>query len=255
MTNLDQRLRSSLEDLEAAIPSAPLPAGSPSVEYRFGVTQHLGDAPSALSRPSRRRQGLVMLAAVVSLLAITAVVATSAPDPEVQAQQASAAVAEQRFLQQAEVRISDDLGPRFLASCVNLDAGRALVRTRLDELGYADWIIETRDGAENSSCVGSAGSGLRAVYLIPSMGGPILTAMEAIKGESLRQCLSRDQVTTLVHQALARLGAEDWDIALDGRQEVSLQDQSGAPGTDCWTHSRSESHPDGGRTYYVTQRP
>lgn len=229
----EQRLEARLRELEAAVP----PARQPTM-----TTGRRGK--------NRRAQGMVLLAAVVALLGATAIVATGAADPIAEA-------AENAFLGSAETRISDDLGPRFSASCVSLEEGRVLVRSRLDALGYPDWVIETRDGAEKAQCVTGAGSGLRAFYLIPSMGGPVGKAMEDIKADLLQRCLDRGEAERLVSSTLERLGATDWTIDVDDRGEVPVGGEQAFAdhiAAGCWMYTRSESHPEGGRTYYITGR-
>ena len=259
MTTFDERLRAQLRELDTAVPPAALPAATAGP----ATPQTVRDDVASVTRarppvrqvgPNRRRQGIVLLAAVVALLAATAVIATSAPDPVVQAREKASAAAEGAFLLAAEERISDDLGPRFSAACVSLEDGRALTRSRLDALGYADWTIETRDGAENAQCVTGAGSGLRTVYLIPSMGGPVGAAIEEIRADLMRRCLTRDEAAALISTTLERLGATSWNVADDNRdgaplgQEQAFSDHIAAG---CWVYTRSESHPAGGRTYYI----
>ena len=251
MIDFDASLRSKLQELEAAVPEVAMPVVA---DPRIAP---MHTAPPKTHRFNRRRQGLVLLAAVVAMLGATAVVVVSAPDPVIQARAEAAAAADQARVTTAEQQILDDLGAQFAGACFSLEDGRALVRSRLDALGYKDWTIETRDGAENAQCVGGAGSGLRTIYLIPSMGGPVGTAMEALRADLMTRCLNHEDAAALVSSTLTRLGARGWTIATDTREEVSLDQEQAFEkhlAAGCWVYTRSESHPDGGRTFYITGR-
>jgi hypothetical protein len=201
-----------------------------------------------VARPHRRRQGVVLLAATIALVAATSVMTFSAPDPAKQAAEGAANLA-------AEERVRDDLGLRFADRCVGVAEARTTIRGRLDALGFADWVIETRDGAENSRCVTAAPAGdSRAVYLIPSMGGDVAKAIDQVAGELMRQCLGKEKALAFVAAALRNTGATRWSIRTDGPLMTPIGQEDAvlkhiADG--CFVYSGSQTESDGSRVFYI----
>lgn len=248
-TDLDSELRSVLgapmTDAQlAALDERLRQRRSETVEARRPMT-------SRLIGRHRRRQVVVLLAATVALVAATSVMTFSAPDPAKQAADGAANLA-------AEERVRDDLGLRFADRCVDIAEARTTIRGRLDALGFSNWVIETRDGAENSRCVTAAPAGdSHAVYLIPSMGGDVAKAMDRVAAELMRQCLRRDDAIAFVAAALNRAGATNWRIATDGPLMTPIGQEDAVHkhiADGCFVYSGSQSQSDGSRVFYLAGR-
>ena len=189
MTDFDARLRERLERLDAAVPEPVLPA--PSV------------LAAARPRPARRRsRRLNLLLAAAALLALaSAATATRILFPDVPQPRLDAML--------TEVFEGRD--------CVTaLEAG-AEIRTRLDELGYADWAIEARPGAETGRCV-IAGyhTPEHVVILWPYVGVDAVEAIKAVGDELLVRCLGLADARELLSSALTSMGVHEFDIRTDG---------------------------------------
>src|SRR5688572_517363 len=168
MTDFDTRLRERLERLDAAIPaprlpSVPTPAGRPAA-----VTRRRSGAP-------RRRRGLIVLAAATLLLAGSVAIAQRVTYPDLPEPALEAALTEV-----------------FAGRCLTATAAIEAIQGKLDALGKADWVIESRPGAAEASCVSSfINVPHHAVVLIPGISRKVAVAMEFVADELLRQCLGR----------------------------------------------------------------
>ena len=157
MSDFETRLRAGLQRLEAAVPPPKAPLVTP--------------RPSTGSR--RRRQVILLLVAVVALLAATSLGTTAILSPPDPAQVAKDAADEER--------LRNDLGEHTADACLSEAQITALIRERLDALGLADWTVRADGRYRESPCVGAAPIGdAHEVLLMPSMGGVIATALDAL---------------------------------------------------------------------------
>lgn len=193
MSNFDDRLKTRIKRLDAAVP-APRP---PAVEA--------ADAGSlrASSRSGRRRRGrtvIVLLAAAALLLGTSVVAAQRFLYPEVPEPVLEAALA-QLFGQSDCITETDAVG---------------LIRGRLDALGYADWEIESRTGAAEARCVAPGLlTSQHVVMLFPAPGRDVLGALDGVADELMRDCVSRSEAIALVSSVLASLGVSDFSVRAD----------------------------------------
>lgn len=184
MSDFDERLRSRLERLDAAVPDPrPLPVASLAV---------------ARVRRRGRRRIVVLLAAAALLLTTSAVTGSRLLFPE-------------------EVPYPDidaALGEIFNSRpCVTAADANPLVRTELDALGYADWGIESRPGADTARCVGAGvDGGHHSVILIPGAGQALSETLQATGEEMLRQCFNRDEAIAFLSSVLTAAGETDFSI-------------------------------------------
>ncbi len=192
MTDFEERLRSGLERLDAAVPD---PAG-PAYERR--------DTPAGAPRRSPRRRGrrvLVLLAAAAFILGTSAVAAN-------------------RLLFDEEVRHPDieaALADVFAErDCIDAGEASDLIRGELDALGYADWMIELRSNADNARCVGAGVIGEHHVIaLFPGTGQELAHALEAAGDELLRQCLDREEAIAYLSSVVTAAGDTNFTIQAD----------------------------------------
>lgn len=183
MRDFDTRLRERLERLDAAVP-APRPP----------------EIARARSRRPKRRKGVLLLAAAALLLVTSAATAQRLLFPDVPEPALEAAL-EEVFA-----------GPDCLTAT---DAGEA-IQARLDALDKANWVIESRPGAKEASCVSSfIVAPLHAVVLVPGISQEVAEAMEAVADELLRQCLGRADAIQLVSSALTSVGTDDFVVRAD----------------------------------------
>ena len=192
MTDFDTRLRERLERLDAAIPaprllSVPTPAGRPAA-----VTGRRSGAP-------RRRRGLIVLLAAAIMLAGSVAIAQRITYPDL-----------------PEPALEGALTEIFAAHCLTATAATEAVQGTLDTLGKADWVIESRPGAAQASCVSSfIVVPHHAVVLVPGISGNVAQAMEFVADELLRQCLGRADAIQLVSSALTSAGADRFVVRAD----------------------------------------
>ena len=192
MTDFDTRLRERLERLDAAIPaprlpSVPTPAGRPAA-----VTRLRSGAP-------RRRRGLIVLAAATLLLAGSVAIAQRITYPDV-----------------PEPALEAALQEVLAGHCLTATAATEAIQGKLDALGKTDWVIESRPGAAEASCVSSfIVVPHHAVVLIPGISRQVAEAKEFLIDELLRQCLGRADAIQLVSSALTSAGADRFVVRAD----------------------------------------
>ena len=205
MNDFDTQLRARLERLEASVPA---PA-----------------APSTTSRRARglnrRRQVIVLLAATLSLLGGTAF-ATIAnqppPDPVVLARNEA-----------DETRLRDDLGAAFGGACLDRGEAMALIRERLEVLGLSNWTIRSDDRIREARCVGAAPIGdNHEVLLLPSMGGNVATALDALRDELMRRCATRDEAVGHLRALLVDGGVTEPKVGVRSELRVVPIDSADA---------------------------
>jgi hypothetical protein len=192
MTDFDTRLRERLERLDAAIPAPRLPSVPTAAGGPASVTRRRSGAP-------RRRRGLIVLLAAVLLLAGSVAVAQRLTYPDLPEPALEAAVQEV-----------------FAGHCLTASAATQGIQGKLDALGKTDWVIESRPGAAEASCVSSfILVPHHAVVLVPGISRNVAEAMEFVADELLRQCLGRADAIQLVSSALTSAGADRFVVRAD----------------------------------------
>lgn len=191
MTVFDTQLRERLERLDAAIPaprlpSVPTPAGRPAA-----VTRR--------SRALRRRRGLIVLLAAAIMLAGSVAIAQRITYPDL-----------------PEPALEGALREIFAGRCLSATAATEAIEGKLAALGKTDWVIESRPGAAEASCVSSfIVVPHHAVVLIPGISREVAAAKEFLVDELLRQCLGRADAIQLVSSALTSAGADRFVVRAD----------------------------------------
>lgn len=191
MTDFDTRLRERLERLEAAIPDPR--------QYSTPSTSEPREASASAGR-RRRRRVIVLLAAAALFVGASAATAQRLLYPDLPEPALEAAV--------SRVFAAGD-------GCLSAKEARGAIQDQLDEMGYDDWTIESRSGAESARCVSSFLVPHHAVVLIRGIGPDTAEAMEAVADELLRQCLGRADAMQLVSSALSSAGETDFVVRAD----------------------------------------
>ena len=192
MTDFDTRLRERLERLDAAIPaprmpSVPTPAGWPAAVTR------------RRSGGLRRRRTLIVLLAAAIMLAGSVAIAQRITYPDL-----------------PEPALEGALKEILAGHCLTATAATEAIQGKLDALGKADWVIESRPGAAQASCVSSfIVVPHHAVVLIPGISRQVAEAKEFLINELLRQCLGRADAIQLVSSALTSAGADRFVVRAD----------------------------------------
>ena len=95
-------------------------------------------------------------------------------------------------------------------------AATEAIQGKLDTLRKTDWVIESRPGAAEASCVSSfILVPHHAVVLVPGISRNVAQAMEFVADELLRQCLGRADAIQLVSSALTSAGADHFVVRAD----------------------------------------
>jgi hypothetical protein len=104
----------------------------------------------------------------------------------------------------------------FAGHCLTAAAATEAIQGKLDALGKTDWVIESRPGAAEATCVSSfINVPHHAVVLIPGISRKVAEAMEFVADELLRQCLGRADAIQLVSSALTSAGADRFVVRAD----------------------------------------
>jgi hypothetical protein len=220
----EHRLRVRLERLESAVPPLTMPI-----------------APSSTARPARRRRGrmIVLLAAALLLTAASAVAASRLLFPD----EPQPAV---------EAALEDIFGA---GACLSAGDARATVRDRLDGLGYANWGIESRPGADQARCV-YAGylSPERVVLLFPHPGGDVVQALQPVWDAMLERCIGRAEARELISSVLASFGITEFRIRTDGPRAAPIGrsgEYAARAAAGCHLYSSMGSDEDGTTTIHL----
>jgi len=193
--DFDARLQARLERLDAAIPTPAAPVV---------VAGPVGAVAAGRARPRSRRRRLVpLLAAAALLVAVTAVTA-------------------QRYLYPDEVpepRLEAALGEVFEAGdgCLSAAEARPAIQAKLDDLGYAGWVIEGRTGTDASRCTAAGiDPALHVVLLLPAAGRDLASALESLSHElGVERCLNRTEAMALLSSVVVSQGVTDFDLRAD----------------------------------------
>jgi hypothetical protein len=192
MTDFDTRLRQRLERLDAAIPAPRLPPVPTPAERPAAVTRPRSGGP-------RRRRTLIVLLAAAIMLAGSVAIAQRITYPDL-----------------PEPALEGALTETLAGRCLSATAATAAIQGKLDALDKRDWVIESRPGAAEASCVSSfIVVPHHAVVLIPGISRQVAEAKEFLIDELLRQCLGRADAIQLVSSALTSAGADRFVVRAD----------------------------------------
>lgn len=124
-------------------------------------------------------------------------------------------------------------------------------------LGYDDWQVVTRSGADPTACViPIIVASENTVSLLPVPGPRIGSAMEGVARELMSQCLDADEATALVTSVLASLGVESYEVSTDGSAAYPSDQKADVAqhlSEGCAVYSGSGGSADGTLTFYVTE--
>lgn len=200
MSDFDVRLRARLAALEASAPAPAPPRPAAATTHRF----------------DRRRQVVLLVAAALTALTVTAIGAIATQPPPDPVEEARNAADEQRVL--------EDLGQAFGVACLSKQEAGDLVRRRLDALGLEDWTVRADERISQARCVGAATTGDGGVLLTPSMGGDTAAALDQFGAELLAQCATRDAAVAQLRAVLERHGWREPRIEVGGIRGVPIDD-------------------------------
>ena len=198
-TDFDARLRARLERLNAAIPAPAMPVavGGP------GAVPATSPGSVRARSGSHRRRGLVPLLAAAALVVV------------------ASAVTAQRYLypEVPEPRLEAALGEVFAAGggCLSAAEARPAIQAKLDDLGYAGWVIERRSGTDTSRCTAAGiDPTVHVVLLLPAAGRDLASALESLSHElGVERCLDRTEAIALLSSVVVSQGVTDFDIRAD----------------------------------------
>jgi hypothetical protein len=230
MTAFDDDLRDRLARLDQAMPEPAAPR-----------------LPTPASRGvSRRRQGIALLVAAAVFLGAAAI-ATVAGQPDTTAEDEARAQVEQ-------AQVDEVLGGALADGCFSVDAATQVIQERLHAAGMKGWTIRATESTEQATCVGAAYSGNpKEIILLPSMGGPLADAVEALRAEMRRTCFDRAAAVAKVQAVLDAHGQGDRPIEVRGITMLPLDDS----GYEAWVkggcHVFESSQWDsvGRRTFFI----
>ena len=101
--------------------------------------------------------------------------------------------------------------------CVTGAEATLRISDDLAALGYNDWVIESRPGAEPDRCVVAGFVPTRKqVVLLPASGPTVAAAMQGVAATLMSECLNKDEATALVTSVLSGVGETDFTISTDG---------------------------------------
>jgi hypothetical protein len=189
--DFDARLATRLERLDAAVPTPRQP---------FRV---IAASPT---RHRRRRRVILVLAAAALLTAASVIAATGTQRPRTPAETARDDA--------DEARVFADLGALLSDRCIPLAQATKLFREHLDALGLQTWTLHIlHDQVREARCVGAAPVGAdREVVVLPSMGGDVDKALDAVAADLMTRCLTAKEASALVRSTLVGLGRTDASV-------------------------------------------
>jgi hypothetical protein len=201
--DFDARLARMLERLDAAVPAPgqPLPLA----------------APPAGNRRTRRRVILVLAAAAL-LTGASVIVATGTQLPRTPQETAKDDA--------DEARVFADLGALLSDRCLPLAQATKLFREHLDALGLQRWTLHIlQDQVREARCVGAAPVGAdHEVVVLPSIGGDVAKALDAIAADLMTRCLTAKEASALVRSTLVSLGLTDANVQVHAAWAVPADD-------------------------------
>jgi len=136
--------------------------------------------------------------------------------------------------------------------CITPDAGRQLVRTELNRLGFPEWTIQTNPTNPNEPCViAGFAPGERKVILVRMTSPDVASALQALNDRLWTDCFDEQQARELIGEELTRLGVSDWSIEVNkgaqpGDEALRRHLEEG-----CFVMVGSAHEEDGPVTYYI----
>lgn len=201
------------------------------------------DASEQSRRPTRRRRHLLVLATTAVAVVAAGTVAA------------------------AGVLGSDDQPPAGVEQalsglfgdgrCVSATQAAEGIRGQLDGLGYSDWTISSRPGAEGERCVmPGVMAGQKTVVLLPVNRPDVVNAIQGVAVQLMEgPCLGKDQATELISSVLTGIGVTDFSVITDGPlgypigQEEAVRSRIASG---CFVYSASGFTADGVPTFYLS---
>lgn len=140
--------------------------------------------------------------------------------------------------------------------CVTGTEATQTLSADLATLGYGDWAIESRPGAQPDRCV-AAGfvATQKRIVLVPVSGPTVAAAMEGVAATLMNECLGKDQATELISSVLTGIGQTSFTVSTDGplaypegqEEAVRAHIASG-----CFVYSATGWGPNGQPIYYIS---
>ncbi len=234
MNDIEERIRAAVRPYR--------PTDRLAVHQQDRMTPGTAPARSSLSkwRVARGRPLLVVLAvAALTIGATVAVAGVSVFDDETPPS-----------LQRA---IDDIFGG---GKCVTGAEATESISDELAALGYSDWVIEPRPGAEPDRCV-VAGfvSTRKQVVLLPASGPTVSAAMEGVAATLMSECLGKEEATDLVTSVLSGIGETDFTISTDGPLAYPLGQGDAVQShiaSGCFVYSTTGWDASGRPVYYIS---
>jgi hypothetical protein len=169
--------------------------------------------PAQVAGPSdgsvQVRSGSHRRGRLVPLLAVAALVV------------AASAVTAQRYLypEVPEPQLEAALGEVFAAGggCLSAAEARPAIQAKLDDLGYAGWVIEGQTGTDTSRCTAAGiDPTVHVVLLLPAAGRDLASALESLGHElGVERCLNRTEAMALLSSVVVSQGVTDFDVRAD----------------------------------------
>jgi hypothetical protein len=101
--------------------------------------------------------------------------------------------------------------------CIGVADAERMIASKLDELGLEDWTIQRGAGADRSECVAFGLNGqAHVVELFMALSPEMRLAIEALEGELLRNCYTKDDAAQKVRSLLVEEGLNGWEVRTDG---------------------------------------
>lgn len=121
--------------------------------------------------------------------------------------------------------------------------------------GFAEWTVQNATGAATAECVvPSFDSQTQTITLFMALSPSLITALDDVSEQTYRECLTREQATALVDEAVQAAGMTGYrvepgslSVPNDRVQEVEQHVANG-----CWVYSTTGWTADGTRVFWVS---
>ncbi|MGZ4150308.1 MAG: hypothetical protein ACXVQJ_09735 [Actinomycetota bacterium] len=227
MSDIEERIRSALRPYRAAenLPGRMTP----------------GRARRSLTKPTARGRTLVVVLAAAVLVTVTTVALAGLPV----------------FDDETPPPLQQSIEDIFAGGrCVTGAEATQRISEGLAALGYNDWVIESRPGAESDRCV-VAGFVVtkKQVVLLPASGPTVSAAIQGVAATLMSECLSKDDAIALVTSVLSGIGQTDFTISTDGPVGYPLGQQDAVRShiaSGCVVYSATGWDANGRPVYYIS---
>jgi hypothetical protein len=136
--------------------------------------------------------------------------------------------------------------------CITPDAGRQLVRTELDRLGFPEWTIQTNRTNPNEPCViAGFDPGERKVILVRMTSPDVASALQALNDRLWTDCFDEQHARDLIGEELTRLRVSDWNIEVNKGAQPSDEARRRHLEEGCFVLVGSIHEEDGSVTYLI----